>query len=236
MTKVAFIVPSTTNKREWSSVKDTYLFNILMSELHNKPPIDCDITLFVGYNIDDKIYSIMEERMTCNAIFDNFKIEWIPFNDEYKGKPTHIWNELAKVALHKGFEYMKVLGDDITLPNDAYWLTSFINKLKKNNNIGFVAGYSNNDQIPTQFLVHKTHLDIFECVYPHEIANWGCDNWMYDIYPTKYGLWLKNYNLFNVGGSPRYDIVWNEKYINAIVKRYKPRFNRLDFYRLKINK
>ena len=131
MTKVAFIVPSTTNKREWSSVKDTYLFNILMSELQNKPPCNSDITLFVGYNIDDKIYSIMEERMTCNAIFDNFKIEWIPFNDEYKGKPTHIWNELAEVALHKGFEYMKVLGDDITLPNDAYWLTSFINKLKK---------------------------------------------------------------------------------------------------------
>ena len=226
MTKVAFIVPSTTNKREWSSVKDTYLFNILMSELHNKPPIDCDITLFVGYNIDDKIYSIMEERMTCNAIFHNFKIEWIPFNDEYKGKPTHIWNELAEVALLKGFEYMKVLGDDITLPNDAYWLSAMINKLKKNNNIGWSAGWSNNNDIATQFLIHKTHLDIFEFVYPPQIHNWFCDNWLNDIYSEKYKNWMINYQLLNVGGEPRYTPKNDKKLCQMLVKRHKPRFNR----------
>jgi len=37
---------------------------------------------------------------------------------------------------------------------------------------------------------------------------------------------LKNYHLYNVGGQPRYDIVWNENYVKAIVKRYKPKFNR----------
>ena len=226
MKKVAFCVPSTTNKREWSFVQDTYLWEILFTELQEKTPTDCEITVFVGYDADDKIYSQMEQRMSCNAVFDNFKIEWVEFKDNIKGDVSYIWNELAEVALLKGFEYMKIIGDDVTLPSDKSWLSAFINKLKKNDNIGFVAGYSNNDQIPTQFLVHKTHLDIFECIYPKEIPNWGCDNWMYGIYPDKYSNWLKNYHLLNVGGSPRYDIVWNERYVTAIIKRYKPKFNR----------
>ena len=226
MTKVAFIVPSTTNKRDWSSVNETYLFNILMSELQNKPPIDCDITLFVGYNIDDKIYSIMEERLACNAVFDNFKIEWIPFNNEYKGKPTWIWNNLAEVAVNKGFEYIKVLGDDITLPKDAYWLTAMINKLKKNDNIGWSAGWSNNNDIATQFLIHKTHLDIFEFVYPPQIIAWFCDDWLNLIYPDKYKNWMINYQLLNVGGEPRYTPKNDKKLCHMLVKRYKPTFTR----------
>ena len=169
MKKVAFCVPSTTNKREWSFVQDTYLWEILFTELQEKTPTDCEITVFVGYDADDKIYSQMEQRMSCNAVFDNFKIEWVEFKDNHKGHVTQIWNELAEVALLKGFEYMKIIGDDVTLPTDKSWLSAFINKLKKNDNIGFVAGYSNNDQIPTQFLVHKTHLDIFECKRYHNM-------------------------------------------------------------------
>ena len=226
MKQVAFCVPSTTNKRDWLSVKDTYLFNILFSELQNKTPNDCEITVFVGYDSDDKIYSDMEQRMTCNAIFDKFNIEWIEFQDNMKGHVTNIWNELSSKAIAKGFDYLKIIGDDVTLPTDTSWLSAFINKLKKNDNIGYVAGYSNNDQIPTQFLVHKQHYEIFGFIYPGEIPNWGCDNWLATIYPESYGLWLKQYHLYNVGGQPRYEIVWNEKFVNAIIKRYKPKFNR----------
>ena len=226
MKKVAFCVPSTTNNRDWTDVKETYLFNILFNELQNKTPVDCEITVFVGYDTSDKIYSDMEQRITCNAIFDRFKIEWIEFKENPKGHVNNIWNELTRYAMTQDFEYFKIIGDDVTLPNDAGWLSAFINKLKKNDNIGFVAGYSNNDAIPTQFLIHKTHFDIFEFVYPAEIPNWGVDNFMYEVYPKKYGLWWKNYHLYNVGGQPRYDIVWNEKFVKAIVKRYKPKFNR----------
>jgi hypothetical protein len=223
--KVAFVIPSTTNGRdEWLKAEDTYLWNILCMSLDRYTP-QHDIKLFIGYDDDDRIYSEAEERLKFKARFDKFKIEWFPMVN-LKGKVTQIWNKLGDEALKQNYEYIKVLGDDIRLPNDIGWLGCMINKLKKNNNIGFSAGWSNNDQIPTQFLIHKTHINIFDFIYPNEIPNWGCDNWMHDIYPEKYRVWIKSFPLLNVGGQPRYQIHFSEKYVEAVVRRYKPKFNR----------
>jgi len=224
--QVAFCIPTTTNKRDWKSAEETYLYEILFNELEIHTPTGCDITCYVGYDSDDKVWSSVDERMKCNAIYSKFKIEWIPFDEKVKGKPTWIWNELANKAINDGFDYLKILGDDIRLPRDTAWLSCFINKLKKNQNIGWVAGWSNNDAIPTQFLIHKTHIEIFEWVYPPEIPNWGCDDTLYQLYPVKYGVWLKSYPLLNVGGEPRYDVTFSESFVRAIVKRYKPKLNR----------
>ena len=221
--KVAFLIPSTTNNRdEWKTAQDTYLWNILCESLERHTP-DHEIKLFIGYDEDDRIYSLAEERLKFRAKFMNFKIEWFPMFHK-KGKVTMIWNSLAYEALKQEYDYLKVLGDDIRMPNDNGWLGCFINKLKKNENIGFSAGWSNNDQIPTQFLIHKNHINIFDFVYPNEIPNWGCDNWMYDIYPEKYRNWIKSFPLLNVGGQPRYEIQFSETYVAAIVRRYKPKF------------
>jgi hypothetical protein len=223
--KVAFVIPSTTNGRdEWLKAEDTYLWNILCMSLDRYTP-QHDIKLFIGYDDDDRIYSEAEERLKFKARFDKFKIEWFPMVN-LKGKVTQIWNKLGDEALKQNYDYIKVLGDDIRLPNDIGWLGCMINKLKKNNNIGFSAGWSNNDQIPTQFLIHKTHINIFDFIYPNEIPNWGCDNWMHDIYPEKYRVWIKSFPLLNVGGQPRYQIHFSEKYVEAVVRRYKPKFNR----------
>jgi len=223
--KVAFVIPSTTNNRdEWSSADDTYLWNILCMSLDKYTP-QHDIKLFIGYDHDDRIYSDAEERLKFKARFDKFKIEWFPMLN-LKGKVSQIWNKLGDEALKQDYEYIKVLGDDIKLPNDIGWLGCMINKLKKNDNIGFSAGWSNNDEIPTQFLIHKTHINIFGFIYPNEIPNWGVDNWLYEIYPQKYRIWLKSYPLLNVGGQPRYQIHFSEKYVDAVVRRYKPKFNR----------
>jgi len=221
--KVAFLIPSTSNGRdEWSSAQDTYLWKILCESLEKYTPAH-EIKLFIGYDDDDRIYSVAEERLKFRAKFMNFKIEWFPMFHK-KGKVTMIWNSLAYEALKQEYDYLKVLGDDIRMPNDNGWLGCFINKLKKNENIGFSAGWSNNDQIPTQFLIHKTHINIFDFVYPNEIPNWGCDNWMYDIYPEKYRNWIKSFPLLNVGGQPRYEIQFSETYVAAIVRRYKSKF------------
>ena len=225
MTKVAFLIPSTTNKRdEWKEAQDTYLWKILCETLERHTP-DHEIKLFIGYDDDDRIYSVAEERLKFKARFMNFKIEWFP-QIHKKGKVNLIWNSLAYEALKQEYDYLKVLGDDIRMPNDNGWLGCFINKLKKNENIGFSAGWSNNDQIPTQFLIHKTHINIFDFVYPNEIPNWGVDNWLYDIYPEKYRNWIKSFPLLNVGGQPRYEIQFSETYVAAIVRRYKPKFNK----------
>ena len=229
MVQFAFIIPSTTNKRdEWKSAEDSYLWSILCSSLEKYTPDigNRRIKLFIGYDFDDRIYSIEEERMKFSAVFMNFDMEWFPQPVETKGKVTTIWNNVGREALAQGYDYIKILGDDIRMPSDTGWLGHFANKLKKNNNIGFSAGFSNNDQIPTQFLVHKTHFEIFNFFYPEEIPNWTCDDWLYQIYPAKYRNWMKSYPLFNVGGAPRYNIEFSEKFLKAIVKRYRPTLNR----------
>jgi hypothetical protein len=225
MNKIAFCIPTTTNKREWTSAEETDLWRVLFSDLENYLPTNSEITCFVGYDHDCKVWQDVDERMKCNATFTKFKIEWTCFDVE-KGHVNIIWNDLAGFAVDEGFDYLQILGDDIRLPRDTGWLSCFINKLKKNQNIGWVAGYSNNDAIPTQFLIHKKHLDIFGWVYPPEIPNWGVDDFLYQVYPKKFGVWLKSYPLLNVGGSPRYDVQFSEKFVKAIVRRYKPKLNR----------
>ena len=224
--KVAFLIPSTTNKRdEWKKAEDTYLWTILCSSLEKYTPHH-EIKLFIGYDCDDRIYSVPEEILKFSAVFMNFEIEWFPQPIETKGKVTTIWNNLGEKAVQEGYDYMKVLGDDIKMPNDTGWLGCFINKLRKKDNIGWVAGFSNNDNIPTQFLVHRTHINIFGFIYPPEIPNWSCDDFLYNVYPAKYRNWLKSYPLYNCGGAPRYQIEYNEKFMWAIVKRHKPKLSR----------
>jgi hypothetical protein len=223
--KVAFLIPSTTNGRDWTRAEETYLWNILCDSLDRFCP-QHEIKLFVGYDADDKIYSVAEERLKFQAVFTKFRIEWFPQDESLKGKVSTIWNNLGYEAHKQNYDYMKVLGDDIKMPNDTGWLGCYINKLKKNQNIGWSAGWSNNDAIPTQFLIHQTHLNIFGFIYPNEIPNWGVDNWLNDIYPDKYRNWIRSFPLLNVGGQPRYDIQFSEKFVSAIVRRYKPKFNK----------
>jgi hypothetical protein len=222
--KVAFIVPSTTNGRDWSKAEDTYLWNILCNSLQKYTP-QHQIKLFIGYDSDDKVYSIAEERLKFQAVFNNFKIEFFPMVN-LKGKLSTIWNRLGEQALAQDYNYIKILGDDIKMPNDGGWLGCMINKLKKNQNIGWSAGFSNNDRIATQFLVHKTHYEIFGFFYPNEIKTWGVDDFLHNVYPEKYRNWLQSYPLYNLGGEPRYEIQFSEKFVEAIIRRYKPRLNR----------
>ena len=224
--KVAFLIPSTTHKRDdWSKAEDTLLWTILCISLEKYTP-QHQIKLFIGYDCDDRIYSVPDERLKFSAVFKNFEIEWFSQGIEMKGQLSTIWNNLGDVAMSQGYDYMKVLGDDIKMPNDAGWLGCFINKLRKNQNLGWSAGWSNNENIPTQFLIHKTHYEIFNFIYPPEIATWGVDDWMYQVYPAKYRNWLKSYPLYNCGGSPRYEITFSEKFVKMIVKRHKPKLSR----------
>jgi len=226
MKKIAFCVPTTTNKREWENAEETDLWRVLLTGLENHTPEHSDITIFIGFDHDCKVWKDAEQRMKCNATFTKFKIEWTAFGDEVKGKPTWIWNELAGFAISEGFEYLQILGDDIRLPRDTGWLSCFVNKLKKNRNIGWVAGWSNNDQIPTQFLIHKTHIDIFGWVYPPQIVAWYCDNHMAELYPKKFSVWLKSFPLLNVGGSPRYEPQDDTNLYKMLLKRHRPILNR----------
>ena len=213
MDKICMIIPSTSNERNWNNFDDTYLNNILFKNIPD------NIELFIGYDYDDILYSKPENRPDK---INNNNINWISFYKFEKGNVCAIWNELAKISLSKGYEYMFICGDDILLPEDKEWINTFIYKLKENNNVGYTAGYSNNNNIPTQFLLHKTHVNIYGWIFPPQIKNWFCDDFLYGLYGDRFGNWLKEYNLFNCGGKPRYVPRNNDKNLcDILVKRHR---------------
>jgi hypothetical protein len=225
MKDLGILVPATTNRRDWKKIEETDLYSIFLGSLTQYKP-EFNIIIYIGYDFDDDIYCNPKNRLKFEEIFQKFKFIWIPFNDDYSGYPTAIWNKLGNQAVKDGIEYMYVCGSDIEFCKDNGWVGMFIKKLKKNNNIGWSAPWSNNDEIPTQFLIHKTHIDIFGFVYPPEIKNWGCDNWIDEVYSPKYRNWFKNIHHLNLGGKPRYDVVFSKTYVEALVKRYRPRLTR----------
>lgn len=216
----AILVPSTTRFREeWETAEDTYLWTIFCKSLDDHCP-DVHLSVFVGYDEDDPIYSKEEERMKFNAVFMKFNLIWIPQKVE-KGNVVEIWNNLFKIARQHKFEWFKICGDDIRFPNDPAWLRVFQKQLKKQNYIGWAAGWSNNDEIATQFLIHDTHYQIFEFVYPPLLKNWYCDNWMNDVYSDKFKYWRRDYPLLNVGGNPRYNPKMDHKLCEILVRKHK---------------
>ena len=199
--KIAFCIPSTTNLRNWNDISETYLYSILLPSIIELSE-EYNIKLFIGYDDDDKLYS----NIILPNKYQGIELDWTPFTD-CKGNPCKIWTELCKNCIDQGYEYYMVCGDDIHFDSNKEWLNIFIERLKNNNNIGYSAGYSNNDLIPTQFLFHKNHYEIFGWIFPPQIKNWQCDNFIYNIYNSehiKYGNWLKEYKHYNVGGEPRY--------------------------------
>tara|TARA_R110000772_G_scaffold34911_3_gene84476 strand:- start:283 stop:1686 length:1404 start_codon:yes stop_codon:yes gene_type:complete len=219
--KICFCVPSTSNQRDWVSFNDTYLNQILCKSLECKVN-DYDIDIYIGYDADDKLYSTIELPKTNKGM----NLIWKSFDNE-KGNPCKIWTELSKQAVKDNHDYFMVCGDDIAFDQNDNWIKVFIDQLKRNKNIGYSAGWSNNDNIPTQFMFHKRHLDIFEFVYPPQIHNYFCDDFIYGLYGQKYGNWMKEYKHLNAGGPPRYTPKDDKKLCKILIKRYKKNLSKV---------
>lgn len=212
---VAFCIPTTSNGRDWNTFDDSYLNQILLPSLSISIH---KVILYIGYDKNDKVFGNYKNRPKT---YKGIKLNWYSFNDDYKGNPCGIWNELIRMSIMDKIEYYMVLGDDISLDQNKLWLDVFLKKLKQNNNIGYSAGWSNNDQIPTQFLIHKRHIDIFGWMFPPQIKNYYCDNFIAELYGDKYGNWLKEYRHLNIGGTPRYTPNDDRNLCNILVRKNK---------------
>ena len=213
MIKIAFLIPTTSKNREWKTFNDSYLCQILLPSIN----LQQEITIYIGYDDDDELFKKKENRIDN---YNNINLIWYTFSN-YKGDPCAIWSDLGNCAINDGFDYLFVLGDDISLDKRNEWMGIFIKKLKNNNNIGYSAGWSNNDKIPTQFLIHKTHVEIFGWIYPPQIKNYFCDDHMAELYGNKYGNWLKHYKHLNCGGQPRYIPNNDRNLCTILVKKNK---------------
>ena len=77
----------------------------------------------------------------------------------------------------------------------------------------------------TQFLIHRTHWNIFEFVFPPQIRNYFCDDFMNEIYPKRYRYWRQDFPLYNTGGQPRYIPNNDRKLCQFLLRRHKKGLN-----------
>ena len=72
--KVAFCIPSTSNKRDWKTIGDTYLCKYLLPSLNCIFNSNIDIEIYIGYDHDDKLYSTIQ--LPNNISNNNIHVEY----------------------------------------------------------------------------------------------------------------------------------------------------------------
>ena len=184
------LIPSTTKFRDWKQMEDTYLYK------YKKLYTQYKVIYYIGYDFDDPIYTKENER-------NKFKANWIECKFE-KGNVVAIWNHLFEQAKNK-FDYYWIVGDDIKYPQKPIGIFELLsNALDKNKGLGIAGCFNGNPKLPmTQFLITDIHYKIFGYVFPEEIKNWFCDNWMLMLYKD-HTFYFPNISALNAGGMPRY--------------------------------
>ena len=203
--KVAFLIPSTTIKRPWTKMEDTYLYNYLSKSLLNTLTDKHEYTMYINIDKDDPIYNKRGELDKLIILLKNkIKVKIISDGKIQKGYVTGMWNYLFKIAYNDNNDYFYQCGDDIDFQHIG-WLDTCIDILKSENNIGVCGPLSPPmSRILTQTLVSRKHMEIFGYYFPPEIKNWWCDDWINIVYHPQYLYMQKSLLAINKGGEPRY--------------------------------
>jgi len=216
--KVGLIIPVTSNKRNWKTIEETYLYNYTLKTflLTYDKTDDISYVFYIGYDKGDKIFDNIENQnkfVRFISIMQNVSIEFICLDPEIeKGHVTKMWNQLFQYAYDNGCEYFIQIGDDIIFKTKN-WAKDCIQILQNRNNIGVSGPLCNNPRIITQSVVSRKHMEIFHYYFPPGIRNWFCDDWINEVYACKRMLYvLKNHTCENAGGEPRYHINNNTKF------------------------
>ena len=224
--KLAFLIPATSNNREWKSIQESDMYKILITSFIKN--LKCDnltYKFFFGIDREDKIYDNIENQQFIIDFLKQYKIniDFIHMDIE-KGYLSKMWNKLFKIAYDEGFDYFYQCGDDIDFIDNNFF-KECIDILKKSNDIGVTGPYTHdNTLILTQSLVSRKHMEIFGFYFPEEIRNWFIDDWITFVYQPKYYFPLLTTKVINSGGDPRYDINRISN-IMEIVNDYKPLLN-----------
>ena len=216
-TKVAFLIPC-KGKPEWAKIDQSILFKNTLSTF--SPEREHSYIFFIGYDDDDIFYTNTSHQRAFKSRFPLFEFRFIEFpTDMMKGHLTRMWNILYKNALcdDKYFiEYFYQCGDDILFKTQG-WVQDCINILKSHDNVGIAGPKNDHPSLLTQLMVSRVHYHIFDCLFPHTIFNWGCDDWINIVYSPAHLHVLKSHYCENAGGPPRYDT--NKYNILALKKR-----------------
>jgi hypothetical protein len=203
--KIGLLVPCTSKGRQWTTIKQTYFYNLTFKTFLINQDKEHEYHFYLGVDNDDPIFNNVAEQGVIRRftnIFKNIHIHFVVLNIQ-KGYLTKMWNELYKLAYSDGCEYFYQCGDDIHFQT-AGWVNDSINTLVLTNGVGLTGPINNNNRILTQAFVSRKHMEIFGYFFPENILNWGCDDWYNHVYQPNHFFPLKNHFCSNEGGEPRY--------------------------------
>lgn len=208
---IAFIIPTTSNKRNWKVAQDSLIFASLASFYQTKSiGYKYKYKFFIGHDHDDPFYTnAVKTVIQGEYTSPDVEIEFFSLNVE-KGHVTRMWNILANHALAWGADYMYQCGDDIAYSKPG-WVAECVNVLSTHKNLG-LSGPKNsngNTRILTQCFVHRSHVEKLGYFFPEEIKNWYCDNWINGLYQKLGAIYYipNDFYCVNLGGAERYNIV-----------------------------
>lgn len=218
--KIGFIIPATSNKRDWKDLKEVYLFKYLLRSFVItclEKPVIHQYKFYIGIDKGDPIYdnkAIQNQLIMFVNRMKNTDIEFVYLENVDKGHVTEMWNILFKIAYDDNCDYFFQCGDDIQFKTKR-WIDECILTLEQHNNIGLVGPKNNHPTLLTQSFVSRKHMEIFGFYFPVEIRNWFCDDWINGVY-KKIDKWfpLENHTCINMGGDPRYVINDDKTFIN----------------------
>jgi len=225
MSNIAVLIP-VKSKPEYNNqflLSDLYIY--FFKSFFRTYSQDNNYTVYLGYQKGDKLYDNENQREIIKKSFEimkNTKIVFKEYDNKWLGNVAGIWSSLCYLAMTDGNknEYFIQCGSDINFI-DYGWVNDAVSLLKNNENYGVVGlqdkgrlKINPNDKLLTQSIVSFEHYKIFGFYYPPEILNWGCDDWITEIYEQHNMVFRLNQGFYNMGGEPRYNIDF--QYKNAV--------------------
>lgn len=215
---IGFLIPSTSKNRNWNSVKDSYLYKFTLSTL--KISNNYTFIIYIGFDHDDDFYTNLKNQKDFKQYFPNFIFKFIPYDKTVeKGHLTKMWNILyynAMIDDNFFIDYFYQCGDDIAFKTNG-WLEKSIESMTEHHGIGISGPFNEHTHMLTQTLISRKHYDIFGFLFPENILNWGCDDWLNSVYLPNLVYPINNELAINSGGPPRYNISgYNEKNIKRL--------------------
>ena len=77
--KIGLLIPCTSRNRNWSNIKESYLFNYYLKSFVSTKSVGHTYILYIGYDKDDRIFSNKAEQdysRIIEKIYDDISIKY----------------------------------------------------------------------------------------------------------------------------------------------------------------
>ena len=155
--KIGILIPCTSNGRDWTTFKETYLFNMTLKSFLLSYDKEHIYTFYIGIDRDDKVFDnkeIHKEIVRFLSVMKNVNVSFIYLDGVAKGHLTKMWNILFEIAYKENNDYFFQCGDDIVFTTKG-WVNDCIKTLEQHKDMGLVGPINNNMRLLTQCFVSK---------------------------------------------------------------------------------